>query len=77
VIALSGDVELNPAAYSKINVCIFNIRSFTAPLHFIAPADQACSYNVNLFALTETWVSPKTTFAELLDDTSPGFNAYQ
>ena len=64
LIALSGDVELNPGpASSKFNVCTFNIRSFTNPLHHTALADLADTYSIDLFALTETWVSSNTTSA--------------
>ena len=74
LIALSGDIELNPGpASSKFNVCTFNIRSFTNPLHYTALADLAYTYSIDLFALTETWVSSNTTSAELLDATPPGF----
>jgi hypothetical protein len=33
----------------------------------------ADTYNIDLFALTETWISPNTTSAELFDATPPGF----
>jgi hypothetical protein len=31
------------------------------------------SQNINLFALTETWVTPSTTLSELSNATPPGF----
>jgi hypothetical protein len=34
----------------------------------------ADTYNIDLFAFTETWISPSTTAAELFDATPYGFS---
>jgi hypothetical protein len=34
----------------------------------------ADAYNTDLFALTETWISPNTISAKLFDATAPGFS---
>jgi hypothetical protein len=48
--------------------------SLTNPIHYTALSDLADTYNIDLFALTETWISPNTTSAELFDATPPGFS---
>jgi exonuclease III len=75
LILLSGDVHMNPGpASAKFNMCTLNIRSLTNPIHYTALSDLADTYNIDLFALTETWISPNTTSAELFDATPPGFS---
>jgi exonuclease III len=78
LILLSGDVESNPGpgpASSIFYVCTFNIRSLTNHFHYTALADLAQTHNVDIFALTETWISPNTTTsAELLDSIPHGFH---
>jgi hypothetical protein len=76
LILLSGDVESNPGprpASSIFNVCTFNIRSLTNHLHYTALASLAQTHNVDIFALTETWISPNATSAELFDSIPHGF----
>jgi exonuclease III len=76
LILLSGDVESNPGprpASSIFNVCTFNIRSLTNHLHYTALTSLAQTHNVDIFALTETWISPNTTSAELFDSIPHGF----
>jgi hypothetical protein len=76
LILLSGDVESNlgPRPASSIfNVCAFNIRSLTNDLHYTALASLAQTHNVDILALTETWISPNTTLAELVDSIPHGF----
>jgi len=48
-------------------MCALNIRSFTYPLNYTAIADLADTHNIDVFALTETWISPNTTSAQLFD----------
>ena len=43
------------------------------PLKFTAISDIAESRRIDLFALTETWISSSSTSAQLLDATPPGF----
>jgi hypothetical protein len=77
LILLSGDIQSNPgpiAPVSSLNLCILNIRSFTNPLHYTAVSDLAQSHNVHIFPLTETWISPNTTSAQLFDAIPHGFS---
>ena len=82
LILLSGDIELNPGpshtnpgpSLTNFKLCTLNIRSLTNPLHITALSDLAETEKINLFALTETWVTPSTTFAELSDATPPNYN---
>ena len=74
LILLSGDIHLNPGPTSQFNICTLNIRSLTNQLHFTALADLALTHHINLFALSETWVTPSTTFSELSEATPPEFS---
>jgi hypothetical protein len=77
LILLSGDIQSNPGPTSKVsslNMCILNIRSFTNPLHYTAVSDLAQTYNIHVFSLTETWISPNTTSAQLFDAIPHGFS---
>jgi hypothetical protein len=75
LILLSGDVHMNPGLVSaKFNLCTLNIRSLTNSVHYTALTDLADIYNIDLFALTEIWISPSTTATELFDATPPGFS---
>ena len=74
LIVLSGDIQLNPGPISNtFNVCSLNIRSLVMPTHYTAIADIANTNHIHLFALTETWISPSTSQAELLDSVPSGF----
>ena len=71
---LSGDIELNPGPISTtFNVCTLNIRSLLNPRKYTAISDLAETRNIDAFALTETWITPSTTPAELRNATPPGF----
>ena len=74
LILLSGDIHLNPGPPSQFNICALNIRSLTNQLHYTALADLALTHHINLFALSETWVTPSTTFSELSEATPPEFS---
>ena len=74
LILLSGDIHLNPGPTSQFNICTLNIRSLTNQLHYTALADLAHTHNINLFALSETWVTPSTTFSEHSEATPPEFS---
>ena len=68
LILLCGDVELNPGPISgTFNVCTLNIMSLTNAAHYTALACIAEAHHIDLFALTETWITPSTTSAELLE----------
>jgi len=77
LILLSGDIQSNPGPtfdVSSLNLCILNIRSFTNPLHYTAIHDLAQTHNIHVFPLTETWISPNTTSAQLFDAIPHGFS---
>ena len=67
-VLLSGDIELNPGP-SPFTLCTLNIRSIIHPLHSAALSDLIDAHNPDLFCLTETWIKPTTTAAELLNCT--------
>ena len=46
----------------------------TNATHYTALSTLAENHQIDLFALTETWITPSTTAAELLDSRPPGFS---
>ena len=70
---LSGDIELNPGPSAPFMVCTLNIGSILNSAHSIALSDIVDSHHPDLFCLTETWIKPTTTPAELIDCTMPGY----
>ena len=77
LILLSGDIATNPGPPTldspTFTLCTLNIRSLLNSLHYTAISDLAKTRHINLFALTETWITPSTTLAELADATPPDF----
>jgi len=69
---LSGDIELN-SGLDSFTLCTLNICSILHPLHSAALSDLIDAYNPDLFCLTETWIKPTTTSAELLNCTPPNY----
>ena len=67
---LSGDIELNPGP-ANFTLCTLNIRSILHPLHSAALSDLIDTHNPDLLCLTQTWIKPTTTAAELLNCTPP------
>jgi len=61
--------ELIPASVGQCSTLSYtlNIGSFTNPLHPTAIAGLADTQNIDVFVLTETWISPNTTSAQLFD----------
>ena len=59
---------------NNFNVCTLNIRPLLNPMKFTATFDLAQSGNVDLFALTETWITSSATSAKLRNATPPGFS---
>jgi len=71
---LSGDIQLNPVptpSTFNIGLCTLNIRSLLKPITAIS--DLADTRNVDVFALTETWITPSATPSELRNATPSGF----
>ena len=54
--------------------CTLNIRSILHPLHSAALSDLIDTHNPDLLCLTETWIKPTTTAAELLNCTPPHYS---
>ena len=54
-------------------MCNLNTGSLTNHLHYTAAADLAESHDIHIFALTETWINPNTTAAQLFDSIPRGF----
>ena len=71
---LCGDIEINPDPSNGFTVCTLNIRSLLYHSHHIDLVDIADSDHPDLFCLTETWIKPCTTSAELIDSTVPGYS---
>jgi len=71
---LSGDIQLNPGPTSpSFNLCTLNIRSLLNPLKYTAISDLADTRNIDVFALTETWITSSATPSELRNATPSGF----
>jgi len=74
LILLSGDIETNPGPTpAYFNICTLNIQSLTDTVHFTAVADLAEQHNLDLIALSETWIKPETTPYQLAEATPPGY----
>ena len=75
LLLLCGDIEPNPGpTSSSFNICTLNILSLTNVTHSTALSSIAETHHVDLFALTETWITPSTTSAELFDSIPTGFS---
>jgi len=73
LVLLCGDIHINPGPCSNtFQVCTLNIRSLLNPVKYTAIADLADAYQIDLFALTETWISSSSS-SELFNATPPGF----
>ena len=57
-----------------MSLCTLNIRSVLHPLHSAALSDLIDTHNPELLCLTETWIKPTTTAAELLNCTPPHYS---
>jgi len=75
LLLLCDDIHFNPGSGSNtFQVCTLNICSLLNPLKYTSIADLAESHHIDLFALTETWItSSSSTRAELSNATPPGF----
>ena len=75
LLLLAGDINPNARPLSGPNVTYANIRlihnKYPAIAKFISDNDT------DLFAMTETWIRPDTTSANLSEITPPGYNLYQ
>jgi hypothetical protein len=71
ILALSGTIEVNPGP--DLTLYSLNIRSLNHD-HSIFLSDTLSEHPYDLIALTETWLSPKHTPAELIDLTPQGYD---
>ncbi len=58
---------------SKLSFCALNIRSLSNSDHIIALHDLAESHKFDCFAISETWLSVRTSPAELMSILPPGY----
>lgn len=58
---------------SKLSFCSLNIRSLSNSDHIIALHDLAESHKFDCFAISETWLSVRTSPAELMSILPPGY----
>jgi len=74
LLLLCGDIHINPGPCSNtFQVCTLNIRSLLNPLKYTAIADLTESHKIDLFALTETWITSSSSSSELFNAAPPGF----
>ena len=66
LLLLCGDTELNPGP-DNFTICTLNIRYILHPVHSAAISDLIDSHHPDNFCLTETWIKPDTTPAELIN----------
>ena len=75
LLLLAGEINPNPRPLRCLKVTYANIRSIhnkhPAIAKFISDNDT------DLFAMSETWIRPDTTSANLSKITPPGYNLYQ
>ena len=75
LLLLAGDINPNPEPPNGLSITCANVRSIRNLHPFLAKfiADN----DTNLFAMSETWIKPDTTSANLSEITPPGFNLCQ
>ena len=75
LLLLAGDINPNPGPPRCLNITYANIRSinnkYPAIAKFISDNDT------DLFAMSETWIRPDITSANLSEITPPGYSLYQ
>jgi len=59
--------------YIMFHPVFVSLTSGNSLILFTIPADLAVTHNIDVFALTETWISPNTTSAQLFDAIPRGF----
>ena len=74
LILLSGDIETNPGPTPTcFTICTLNIQSLTEAIHSTAVADLAQLLDLDIIALSETWIKPETTPYLLAEATPSGY----
>ena len=75
LLLLAGDINPNPGPSNCLNVTYANIRSINNK--YPAIAKFIFDNDTDLFALSETWIRPNITSANLSGITQQGYNFYQ
>ena len=75
LLLLAGDINPNPGPPNCLNVTYANIRSINNK--YPAIAKFIFDNDTDLFAMSETWIRPGTTSANLSEITPPGHNLHQ
>ena len=72
---LSGDIHLisGPSQPTEFLLCSFNARSLLCSILTTALSELTDQHRLHLIAITETWVRPTSTFAELIDAPLSGY----
>jgi len=79
LLIMAGDIELNPGPFeshknsSYFSVCTVNVCSIMKPEHSAALFDLTDCHHPDVVAITETWLQPTATAAELGDITPRGY----
>ena len=75
LLLLAGDINPNPGPPKCLNITYANIRSINNKYQAIAKF--IFDNDTDLFAMSETWIRPYITSANLLEITPPGYSLYQ
>ena len=75
LLLLAGDINPNPGSSDYLKVTYTNIGSIHKK--YSATAKFISDNYTDLFAMSETWIRPDTTSANLSEITPPGYNLYQ
>ena len=75
LLLLAGDINPNPGPSNCLNVTYANIRSINSK--YPAIAKFIFDNDTDLFAMSETWIRPDITSANLSGITPQGYNFYQ
>ena len=75
LLLLAGDINPNPGPPKCLNITYANIRSINNK--YLAIAKFISDNDTDLFAMSETWIRPDITSANLSEITPPGYSLYQ
>ena len=75
LLLFAGDINPNPGPPKCLNITYANIRSINNK--YPAIAKFICDNDTDLFAMSETWIRPDITSANLSEITPTGYSLYQ
>ena len=75
LLLLAGDINPNAGPNKCLNISYTNIRSINNK--YLAIAKFVSDNDTDLFAMSETWIRPDITSANLSEITPPGYSLYQ